>query len=1055
MYSSLWQYQLNSGLKIQPKVALQILLLLSGDIEVCPGPSLKCSTCEKVIRKNQQRAKCEVCQDVFHSKCLFDKLEGNRELLFCSICNVEEMRDYTQGSQDQDPQILEKLKQYLGQKGLKILHQNVNGLLSKLNHIKVLLHDSGKNIHALGITESKLNGSVSDAEINIEGYVNVRKDRNTGPGGGVCLFLRDDLNWQRRTDLEAVENESIWVELLIKHSKSILLCICYRPPDTSKHLHKAFNSEFNNSITTALAENKEIIIIGDFNCNYLQQSDQTDLKDLMKINNLKQMINEPTRCTMNTETLIDLVFVSDEFKIANSFTIEYGISDHQLIGITRKMNCKKFSPRKIYARNYKHYSKDAFKSDLRGLPWEDILSGDLNSAWNTFKDLISSIVNKHAPMFERKITGRDCPWLTSEIRSKINHRDYLLRKAKRSKTQNDWDNYKRARNSTTSAIRKSKANYHRNLFKETLKSPKDFWSRIKRTYPVKDKISAPKSFLVNNSMTTDKLFIANSFCEYFGSVAKSLQDTVMKLCFPTWKTYSFNFLTGFVNPSGLRFTFTEVNQQQILQIVRSLKSSKSPGLDEIPPRLIIDAADELIVPLTMLINSSLRSGTFPTCEKQAKVLPVYKGNEKSKLDNYRPVSVTTVFSKIIEKVVYNQLSDYLESNNLICPNQFGFRPNRSTNHAVIRLVDDMRINMDNGLHTGVVFMDFRKAFDTIQHACLLEKLPYYGIESVELEWIKDYLFNRSQTVIFDNVKSSPLPVTHGVPQGSVIGPLLFNILINDISQVVDKAEIILYADDTAIYYAHKDPKMIQETLENQCNIIYEWLGDNNLYLNLNKGKTEFVLFGTPQRLSKAEKIEISINESVVHQSCQYTYLGVTLDHHLNLHEHLTTVFKKATSRLKLLQRIRDNLTPHVAFCIYNVMIKSQMTHCSTILLGLSRHWVEKLERVHEKANILCGGQKAEEWTTIADTIKRNAMMMVFKSLHYTKPELFNNYFSRITHSYTTRGNRSLLNLPRMRTEAGHKSFKYQGALIFNSLPAEIRNEISFIRFKNSLKNHTF
>ena len=601
------------------------------------------------------------------------------------------------------------------------------------------------------------------------------------------------------------------------------------------------------------------------NCNYLQQNKQTELKDIMRINKLKQMINEPTRCTVNTETLIDLAFVPDESKIANSFSVEYAISDHQLIGIIRKLNSRKFTPCKIYARNYKYYCKDAFKSDLRGLAWEDILSSDFNTAWSSFKELINNIVNKHAPMFERKITGRVCPWLTSEIRSKINQRDYLLRKAKRSKAQKDWDDYKRARNSTTSAIRKSKASYHRNLFKETLNSPKDFWSRIKRTYPTKDKISAPKAFFVNNLITTDKLLIANSFCEYFRSVARSLQDTASSLFFPTWKSYSFNFLKDFVNPSGLRFTFTEVNQQQILKIVKSLKSSKSAGLDEIPPRLIKDAAEELVAPLTMLINSSLQSGSFPTCEKQAKVVPVYKSNQKSKLDNYRPISVTTVFSRIIEKVVYNQLSDYLESNNLICPNQFGFRPNRSRNHAVTRLVDDIRINMDNGLLTGVVFMDFQKAFDTIKHACLIKKIPCYGIESIELEWLKDYLFNRSQTVIFDNVKSSPLHITHGVPQGSILGPLLFNILINDISQVVSKAQVILYADDTAMYYAHKDPKTIQEILGNQCNDINNWLGDNNLYLNLNKGKTEFVLFGTPQRLSKAEKIEISINKSAVHE----------------------------------------------------------------------------------------------------------------------------------------------------------------------------------------------
>ena len=228
-------------------------------------------------------------------------------------------------------------------------------------------------------------------------------------------------------------------------------------------------------------------------------------------------------------------------------------------------------------------------------------------------------------------------------------------------------------------------------------------------------------------MTTDKLLIANSFCECFGSVARSLQDTASSLFFATWQTYSFDFFKDCVNPWGLRFTFTEVNQQQILQIVKSLKYSKSAGLDEIPPRLIKDAAEELLVPLTTLINSSLQFGLFPTCEKQAKVLPAYKSNQKSKPNNYRLISVTTVFSKIIEKVVYNQLSDYLESNNPICPNQFGFRPNRCTNHAVTHLVDDIRINMDNGLLTGVVFMDFRKAFDTIQHACLMKN--YHVMES--------------------------------------------------------------------------------------------------------------------------------------------------------------------------------------------------------------------------------------------------------------------------------------------------------------------------------------
>ena len=255
-----------------------------------------------------------------------------------------------------------------------------------------------------------------------------------GTWGGVGCYIRNDIHWQRREDLEQKGIEAMWIEILVKNSKSFLVCIIYRPPDSSKYLDRNFEEKFDDMITTAMAENKETIIAGDMNCNYLDQLNHKAIRNTLKLNGFKQVINEATRTTIKTSTLIDVIITTDEQRISNQIVIANSISDHDLTGAIRKMTCEKFKPGKIYSRSYAKYNSEEFKADLRELPWEKVIKEkEVNSAWYIFKQLLSSVIDKHASHKEKIVRGRDCRWLTREIRGKINECDYLLKKAKRSK----------------------------------------------------------------------------------------------------------------------------------------------------------------------------------------------------------------------------------------------------------------------------------------------------------------------------------------------------------------------------------------------------------------------------------------------------------------------------------------------------------------------------------------------------------------------------------------------------------------------------------------------
>ena len=552
------------------------------------------------------------------------------------------------------------------------------------------------------------------------------------------------------------------------------------------------------------------------------------VKDIFTLNGLTQVINKPTRITKDTKTLIDIIVTTDTTKVANQIVICNSISDHDVIGIIRKLHVNKYKPRMVALRDFSKYDVNEYKEDLRNTPWEtSFIFHDFNSAWDHFKSLLLSVIDKHAPITQKKVRGKDAPWMNKDIKSKIRERDYLLKQARRTGTELVWSNYKRMRNEVTKLIRSAKANHCRDSFRNHIDNPKSFWNQLKRAFPMKNKDQSIASLKVDNNVTTDKKEIANQFCSFFTKVGLSLIKNINRLSTTTWTVFP-NVSSLPLNPMDCVFKFQNVYVKDTLTTLKQIKPSKAAGIDNISGRFINDGAEKLSAPLSFLVNVSFRTGIFPSLQKVGKVTPLHKSGDKSRSDNYRPISVLNVLSKVVEKLAHLQLANYLESNNLLCPYQYGFRSHRSTQNAVTEFVDSIRINMDNGMATGAIFMDLQKAFDSVHHGCLLQKLPLYGVKCMELERITDYLFQRSQLVRIGDTTSDVLNITHGVPQGSIFGPLLFIILINDIHLALKDCKSLLHADDAVIYFADKNIHHIENILNLEANIVAQWFNDNFL-----------------------------------------------------------------------------------------------------------------------------------------------------------------------------------------------------------------------------------
>ena len=497
-------------------------------------------------------------------------------------------------------------------RGMHFFHQNVRGLLGNIDYIRDLL-ETYKNIDIFSLSETHIT-TEPNALFDIPGYSFINKNRTTGKGGGVAFYISDSLVWKRRRDLENEKLEILWLEIFPKKAKSFIIGVIYRPPDTSKYLAKNFTMLLNEMLTKVNDESKEMIITGDVNVNYLDNKCNKEFKNTLHLFGFKQLISKPTRITQTTSTLIDIIATNKPNLISNTEVIPTSIGDHEMIACTRKINNTKYEPKTITCRDYKNYDANALRNELNSVDWSAVCKiSNVNLAWQRMKEILTTIFDKHAPRVEKKVKGKPSPWLTDEIKSTMNERNKLLRRYRKYKKEIDFTEYKVKRNQVNILIRKEKSSYHKNLLHDNHHTPNKFWSTIKKIYPSKSTVTSCKK---SADVTS------NGFRDYFINAPQKIKEQTIKLCNLIWRKP-----LCIDEKCKVQFKFEHVSKVETESLLKKLKTKKSSGIDDLPARLLKDAASIISAPLSSIINSSLKTGVFPSEWKHAKVVPSFQIRE--------------------------------------------------------------------------------------------------------------------------------------------------------------------------------------------------------------------------------------------------------------------------------------------------------------------------------------------------------------------------------------------------------------------------------------------
>ena len=502
---------------------------------------------------------------------------------------------------------------------------------------------------------------------------------------------------------------------------------------------------------------------------------------------------------------------------------------------------------------------------------------------------------------------------------------------------------------------------------------------------------------------------------------------------------------------------------EVVESLNKLDVSKSTGLDGLGPRIL-----KLITPIISksichIINLSIMTGTFPTILKQARVIPIHKSGNTEDPGNYRPISILPTLSKIIEKHVVKQCLEYLERFSLLHKEQSGFRKSHSCHTALIKLTDTLYKQIDEGNLTGLVYIDFKKAFDLVNHQLLLQKLKLYNFDKYSIKWFNSYLSNRVQKVQIGPNYSKSCNISAGVPQGSILGPLLFLIFINDLPLNLTNTNSDIFADDLTLSVSAPNKQDIQTNCQVALNQTNLWSLQNKMVVN--KQKTKCMLLGSSQKLSKLEdkNLTLILNDTTLNQVCEHKVLGVTIDNKLSWDAQVNIVCKSLTNKISLLNKIKCYLPLECRKLYYNAYILPIMDYCDTIWGNCTKYNVNKIVKLQKRAaRVILNTSfdspsdplfKKLKWLTFPQRIMYHKAIQVYKSLNNLSPSymfsLFNN--NKTDHNLRSVSNGDLLP-PKFRLNCYKNSLSYSGSTIWNSIPFNIRKSSTLQEFKSKLYN---
>lgn len=920
----------------------------------------------------------------------------------------------------------------------KFAHVNIRSLVKSIEDLRDQLLLNKYDVLAIG--ETWLKDEISDRSIQVPGYTIVRNDRIHKRGGGLAFYLIDSLDVKVIPTSDAIEQ--LWIKVKL-NQKQYVFGVVYRPHDVS---FNTFLNEVDHTFASVIGDCDELICTGDFNVDMSELEDMKtiQLRSLIESYNLKQIIDEPTRITDTTATLLDLIIMSDSLVVCDGGASDFNLTDHQLVYCTLelKKDIKKCQL-KTY-RSFKYFDLDNFTIELMSLPFYEMFDmNDVNVKIEFLTRLLNKLFDKHAPVTVSRFTKPYAPWLTDNIRLMMTLRDDALKKFKKSRKMSHWDYYKQLRNYTTQAVRNEKKAF----FEHELQNldSKSLWKKLdKYNIHSKSKTEIPLA-----------LKDPNKFNDFF-------INTIPKITSVNNETVNSYNNSKLVNENCI-FNFIEVDQKTILKIVNSIKST-AIGADGLNINMIKLCLPHILPYLSHIINACLIRGIFPESWKLALITPLPKISNPVEFKHFRPVSILPVLSKVLEKVIDIQIRNYLEKHTILPDTQSGFRPGYSCNSALLNICDDILKKTDDNKLTLLVLLDYSKAFDTLNHEILIAMLGSIGFGEIPLKLFKTYLNDRKQAVRISSVISNMQALHSGVPQGSILGPLLFTIYTSTFNKTLKFCNSHQYADDTQIYYSFSadDAAIACFRINEDMKRIVEISQNHSLIIN--SSKTNSILFG-PNKIRNAilPYINILVNNEQISLTNVIKNLGLTIDCQLRFSEQVVQILKKSYGNLKILYPYRHILSTKIKILLCDALVLSHLNYCDVIygpcLSVVDKNRLQQVQRACLR--YIYGVRKYDSishklvdtgWLSTYNRRLLHTASMFHKIIINKSPKyLYDKIKFRFNiHSINVRPI-NFITIPKHNSEKFKSSFSYQIANVINKLKPQCRS-MSNLCFKRYYRN---
>ena len=793
-------------------------------------------------------------------------------------------------------------------------------------------HNSISNYDIISICETSLNDTVTLPDVMLENYSFIpSKNPGNSRHGGVGLFYKNSLPVKVRDDLSF--NETIVLELKFGRKK-IFFTVLYRSPayNLGSPQFENFLLNLRNLYESIKNENPyTTFFTGDFNGHSQLWWNQggsnpegREIEELMSLLGLTQLISEPTNFEPNKNpSCIDLIFTDQPNIVIDSGTKPSldNYCHHQIIYC--RMNFNIPPPPPFHRKIWKYARADVrlIKRAISDYPWRFRLNSNPDPNWQVtlFTETILNIMSNFIPNEIIKVTPKDPPWITKPLKTLLNRQCRLYKNYKKHGYKPEdkirVDNFNAE---CMVAISKAKETYLDNIG-DQLADPnttqKTYWKILNK---IMNKCKAPKipPLLVNNRFIINCKEKATKFGKFFSEQCSPLINN--------------STLPNFIYTTNARLDSIVISEVEIITLIRNLNIGKACGPDGISAHMLLICDETISIPLKIIFESIFSTGIYPELWKSANVSPIHKKSDKQLINNYRPISLLPICSKLLEKIIFNQLYSFFNDNNLITKNQSGFRAGDSTTNQLIELVNDIHKSFDNRCSFEVrsIFLDISKAFDKVWHEGLIFKLKQNGVCGPLIKLLVNYLKNRKQKVVINGSSSNYFQIKSGVPQGSVLGPLLFLIYINDLEkQIISK--IKFFADDTMIFSVVHDPRRTAYELNKDLQTISTWAHQWKLSFNpdINKQAVE-VLFS--HKIKKSIHPPIFFNDAEVIRVNEHKHLGLILDSKLSFSQHVNEKIKIARKSLGVIKYLSSYLPIKTLELIYKLYIRPHFDYCDVI-----------------------------------------------------------------------------------------------------------------------------